>query len=47
MPSAVINFVLSYRYKTDADLVASTIALSTLISIVTIPVVLTLLLYYT
>ncbi|MCP3678738.1 MAG: AEC family transporter [Deltaproteobacteria bacterium] len=46
MPSAVINFVLSYRYKTDADLVASTIALSTLISVVTTPVVLTLLLYY-
>ena len=45
MPSAVINFVLSYRYKRDADLVASTIALSTLISIVTTPVVLTLLLY--
>ncbi|MFQ5586414.1 MAG: AEC family transporter, partial [Thermodesulfobacteriota bacterium] len=46
MPSAVINFIMSYRYKTDADLVASIIALSTLMSIVTTPIVLTLLLHY-
>lgn len=37
MPSAVINFVLAERYQANADLVASTIFVSTLLSLVTIP----------
>lgn len=40
MPAAVINFVVSHRYKLDSDLVASMVALSTVLSIVTTPVVL-------
>lgn len=40
MPAAVINFVVSHRYNIHSDLVASTVAMSTLISIVTTPVVL-------
>jgi hypothetical protein len=40
MPSAVINFILSYRYSVDSDLVASIVALSTLISIITTPIML-------
>lgn len=41
MPSAVITTVLSQRYDADAEQVASTVALSTLISVLTIPLVLT------
>ena len=44
MPSAAINFIISYRYKADSDLVASMIALTTLVSLVTTPLLLALLL---
>ncbi|MDP2689576.1 MAG: AEC family transporter [Deltaproteobacteria bacterium] len=40
MPSAVINFVVSHRYRLDSELVASTVAMSTLISVVTTPLLL-------
>ena len=40
MPSAVMNFVMSYKYGLEKDLVASTVALTTLISILTIPIML-------
>ncbi len=40
MPAAVITFVISHKYKTDSDLVASTIAMSTIISIITTPLLL-------
>ncbi|VAW38258.1 hypothetical protein MNBD_DELTA02-42 [hydrothermal vent metagenome] len=40
MPSAVITFVMSYRYDVQSEQVASTVALSTIISLVTIPLIL-------
>ena len=40
MPSAVINFVFAHRYNVQSDLVASTVTLSTFISIFTTPLVL-------
>lgn len=40
MPSAVINFVVSHRYNINSDLVASVIATSTFLSIITTPVIL-------
>ena len=40
MPAAVINFVVSQRYKVNSDLVASTVALSTLVSVITTPLIL-------
>lgn len=40
MPAAVINFVVSHRYNVDSDLVASTVAASTLLSIITTPILL-------
>lgn len=40
MPAAVINFVVSHRYEVNSDLVASTVALSTLASIFTTPLLL-------
>ncbi|MEK7773117.1 MAG: AEC family transporter [Deltaproteobacteria bacterium] len=40
MPAAVISFVVSHRYKIDSELVASTVAMSTLLSIITTPIVL-------
>lgn len=40
MPAAVINFVVSRKYKVDSDLVASTVALSTLASVITTPLLL-------
>ena len=40
MPSAVINFIVSHKYSLDSDLVASTVALSTLMSVFTVPLVL-------
>lgn len=40
MPSAVINFIVSHKYKLNSDLVASIIATSTLLSVVTTPIVL-------
>ena len=40
MPAAVINFVISYKYGFDKEFVASTVALSTLINIITTPLIL-------
>ncbi len=40
MPSAVVSFIVSHRYNLDSDLVASTVAASTLLSIVTTPLLL-------
>jgi predicted permease len=42
MPAAVINVVIAQRYETDPALVASSIMLGTLTSLVTIPLVLLL-----
>ncbi len=42
LPSAVINFIISYRYKLHSDLVASIVVTSTIISIITTPIVLML-----
>ena len=42
MPAAVINAVLAQRYGTDPSLVASSIVLGTLASLVSIPAVLLL-----
>lgn len=44
MPSAVITFVLAYRYNVQKDLVASIVALSTFLSLISIPVLLAFLL---
>lgn len=43
MPSAVINFIVSHRYKLDSSLVASIIAMSTIVSLFTTPILLYLL----
>ncbi len=40
MPAAVINFIISKRYNLDEDFVSSAVALSTLLSLITIPVLL-------
>jgi len=40
MPSAVFTMILCHKYKRDADLVASIVFLSTLLSIITIPLIL-------
>ncbi len=40
MPSAVINLVMSQKYDADPDLVASVVAVSTFMSLVTAPLVL-------
>ena len=40
MPSAVINFVISHKYKLQSELVASIVATSTLASLITIPILL-------
>jgi predicted permease len=40
MPSAVINFVMSYKYRVQSELVASIVATSTFMSVVTTPLVL-------
>jgi len=40
MPSAVINFIISQRYNLNTDFVSSSVALSTLISAVTVPLIL-------
>jgi len=39
LPSAVVNFVLTEKYRQDPELAASIVVLSTLISVVTIPIV--------
>jgi malate permease and related proteins len=44
LPAAVVNFVLTEKYGQDPELAASIVVLSTLISVVTIPVVLSLIL---
>ncbi len=40
MPSAVINFIISQRYNLDTDFVSSSVALSTLLSAVFVPLIL-------
>jgi len=40
MPSAVMSMILCQKYKRDANLVASVILISTLLSIITIPLIL-------
>lgn len=40
MPSAVMSMILCQKYRRDADLVASIIFVSTLLSIITIPLIL-------
>ena len=40
MPAAVINVIIAQRYSTDPSLVASAVALGTLVSLVTIPAML-------
>jgi predicted permease len=47
MPSAVINFVVSHKYDLDSDLVASVIATSTLLSVISTPIVLFYIIYVT
>ena len=44
MPAAVINFIICERYNLQSDLVASIIATSTLISIITTPIIIIFLL---
>ncbi len=44
MPSAVINFILSQRYNLDAQLVASVVLFSTVLSVFTTPFILALIL---
>ncbi|MDH7500278.1 MAG: AEC family transporter [candidate division NC10 bacterium] len=40
MPSAVVNFILAQRYERNAELVASVILISSLLSMVTTPLIL-------
>ena len=40
MPSAVMSMILCHKYKRDANLVSSVIFISTLLSIITIPLIL-------
>jgi len=42
MPSAVVNFILAQRYERNADLVASVILISSLLSLITTPLILSL-----
>jgi predicted permease len=44
MPSAVINFILAEKFDRNPELVASTVWVSTMLSLITTPVILTLLL---
>jgi hypothetical protein len=44
MPSAMITFIMSYRYDVQSEEVASTVAMSTIISLITIPLILMLIL---
>jgi predicted permease len=39
LPAAVVNFILTEKYRQDPGLAASIVVLSTLISVVTVPVV--------
>lgn len=40
MPSAVFTMIICYKYRRDPDLVASVVLVSTLLSIITIPLIL-------
>ncbi len=40
MPSAVINFIISQRYNINTEFVSSAVALSTILSAITIPIIL-------
>jgi predicted permease len=40
MPSAVLTMVICHKYRRDADLVASVILISTLLSLISIPLIL-------
>jgi predicted permease len=40
LPAAVVNFILTEKYRQDPGLAASIVVISTMISIVTIPIVL-------
>ena len=40
MPSAVMSMILTHKYKKDSDIVASVVFISTVMSLVTIPLVL-------
>jgi len=40
MPSAVINFIISQRYNLNRDFVSSSVALSTVLSAITVPLIL-------
>lgn len=40
MPSAVINFIVSHKYNVNSDIVASVVVTSTLLSIITTPILL-------
>ena len=44
LPSAVVNFVLTEKYGQDPELAASIIVITTLLSLVTVPVVLSIIL---
>ncbi|MEK7841263.1 MAG: AEC family transporter, partial [Deltaproteobacteria bacterium] len=44
MPSAIITFIISYRYKLHPELVASIIFISTVLSLITTPVILAMIL---
>lgn len=44
LPSAVVNFILTEKYRQNPSLAASIIVLGTLISIVTIPILFSLIL---
>jgi predicted permease len=39
LPAAVVNFVLTEKYRQDPGLAASIVVISTLISVLTIPIV--------
>ena len=44
LPAAVVNFILTEKYRQDPGLAASIVVISTMISIVTIPLALWLIL---
>jgi predicted permease len=44
LPSAVVNFVLTEKYRQDPELAASIVVITTLLSLVTIPIVFSLIL---
>src|SRR3989338_7190741 len=39
MPAAVMSMILCHKYKRDADIVTSIVMLSTLLSVITIPII--------